>query len=98
MHPFDYLRPRPLAEAGDALAADEDAKLLAGGMSLLPVLRHRLAAPSKLIDLNALAELRAITAHGDRVRIGAMATHYAVSTSPEVRRLIPALADLAGGI
>lgn len=98
MHAFDYLCVRSVAEAADALARDEEAKVLAGGMSLLPVLRHRLASPSTLIDLNRIPGLREITVAGERLRIGAMATHHSVASAPEVRRLIPALADLAGGI
>ncbi|OXM63611.1 FAD binding domain-containing protein [Amycolatopsis vastitatis] len=77
--PFDYVRPSTVDEAIQALAsAGEDAKVLAGGQSLLPVLRMRLAAPTTLIDLGRVAELRGIREEGDELVIGAMTTHYDV--------------------
>jgi carbon-monoxide dehydrogenase medium subunit len=76
---FDYEAPSTLDEAVRALAdAGEDAKVLAGGQSLLPVLRMRLATPTKLIDLGKVAELRGIREDGDALVIGAMTTHYDV--------------------
>ncbi|MDQ7804410.1 xanthine dehydrogenase family protein subunit M [Amycolatopsis sp. A133] len=77
--PFDYVRPSTVDEAVQALAsAGEDAKVLAGGQSLLPVLRMRLAAPTTLIDLGRVAELRGVREEGDVLVIGAMTTHYEV--------------------
>lgn len=77
--PFDYVRPSTVDEAVQALAtAGEDAKVLAGGQSLLPVLRMRLAAPTTLIDLGRVAELRGVREEGDSLVIGAMTTHYDV--------------------
>ena len=77
--PFDYVRPSTVDEAVQALAtAGEDAKVLAGGQSLLPVLRMRLAAPTTLIDLGRVAELRGVHEEGDELVIGAMTTHYDV--------------------
>ncbi|MEU4246605.1 xanthine dehydrogenase family protein subunit M [Amycolatopsis sp. NPDC026612] len=77
--PFDYVRPSTVDEALRALAAaGEDAKVLAGGQSLLPVLRMRLAAPTTLIDLGRVAELRGVREEGDVLVIGAMTTHYDV--------------------
>ena len=76
---FDYVRPSTVDEAVQALAAaGEDAKVLAGGQSLLPVLRMRLAAPTTLIDLGRVAELRGVREEGDDLVIGAMTTHYDV--------------------
>ena len=76
---FDYVRPSTVDEAVQALAsAGEDAKVLAGGQSLLPVLRMRLAAPTTLIDLGRVAELRGVREDGDALVIGAMTTHYDV--------------------
>ena len=76
---FDYAAPSTVDEAVQALAAaGEDAKVLAGGQSLLPVLRLRLAAPSTVIDLGRIPELRGIREEGDRLVIGAMTTHYDV--------------------
>ena len=76
---FDYVRPSTVDEAVQALAsAGEDAKVLAGGQSLLPVLRMRLATPTTLIDLGRVAELRGVREDGDALVIGAMTTHYDV--------------------
>jgi len=76
---FDYLRPHSVDEAVTELGrAGEDAKVLAGGQSLLPVLRMRLAAPTTLIDLGRVAELRGVREEGADLVIGAMTTHYDV--------------------
>jgi carbon-monoxide dehydrogenase medium subunit len=80
------------------LRADEAAKLLAGGQSLLPVMKLDLAQPSDLVSLAGIRELKAIRSDGQDLVIGALATHDEVSTSPEVRRRIPGLAGLAAGI
>lgn len=82
---FDYVAPSTVDDAVRALAeAGEDAKVIAGGQSLMPVLRMRLAAPSKLIDLGRIAELRVIREEGNTLVIGAMATHYDVQRDPLV--------------
>ncbi|MFD2418513.1 FAD binding domain-containing protein [Amycolatopsis pigmentata] len=76
---FDYAAPSTVDEAVRVLAeAGEDAKVLAGGQSLLPVLRMRLAAPTKIIDLGRIAELRGVRDEGDVLAIGAMTTHHDV--------------------
>jgi carbon-monoxide dehydrogenase medium subunit len=83
---FDYVAPTTVDDAVRALAeAGEDAKVIAGGQSLLPVLRMRLAAPSKLIDLGRIAELRGVREDGDMLVIGAMTTHYDVQRDHLVR-------------
>lgn len=83
---FDYAAPSTVDEAVRLLAgAGEDAKVLGGGQSLLPVLRIRLAAPTLVIDLNKIAELRGVREDGDALVIGAMTTHYDVQTDPLVR-------------
>ncbi len=87
--PFDYLRPGSLAEAVAALAGEPDAKVLAGGQSLVPLLSMRLAAPSLLVDLNGVPGLADVTVSSDGVRIGALARHSAVLASPDVRRAQP---------
>lgn len=80
---FDYVAPSTVDEAVRALsAAGEDAKVLAGGQSLLPVLRMRLAAPSTVVDLGRIAELRGVREDGDHLVIGAMTTHYDVQHDP----------------
>ncbi len=96
MHNFSYQRPASLAEAAKLLSGE--AKLLAGGMTLLPTLKQRLAQPSALVDLGAVAELKGIKAEGGGLTIGAMTTHAEVAHSAEVKRTIPALAVLAEGI
>ncbi|RSD23808.1 FAD binding domain-containing protein [Amycolatopsis eburnea] len=83
--PFEYVRPSTVDEAVQALAsAGEDAKVLAGGQSLLPVLRMRLAAPTTLVDLGRVAELRGVREDGDALVIGSMTTHYDVQRDPLV--------------
>lgn len=83
---FDYVAPSTVDEAVRALAAaGEDAKVLGGGQSLLPVLRVRLAEPTCLVDLGKIAELRGVREDGDAIVIGAMTTHYDVRRDPLVR-------------
>jgi carbon-monoxide dehydrogenase medium subunit len=98
MYPFDYARPHSLTDAVALLRADADARPLAGGQSLLPILKHRLARPSILVDLGRIAELRGIRILPERIRIGAMTCHAEVARDADVRRLVPALAELARGI
>jgi aerobic carbon-monoxide dehydrogenase medium subunit len=98
MYDFDYHRPVSLDEAAAMLAADGDLKLLAGGMSLIPSLKLRLARYSGLVDLGSLENLKGIRRDGDALVIGAMTPHAAVAASAEVRSAIPALAMLAEGI
>ena len=98
MYEFDYSRPGTLKEAEAALAKAEDGKALAGGMSLVPPLKMRLARVSDLVDLGAVDELRGISVAGKVVTIGAMTIHEAVADSPEVQKAVPALAQLAGSI
>lgn len=97
--PFGYARPTSLAEAIAALASDPGAKVLAGGQSLVPLLSMRLAAPSMLVDINALPGLDTITLEDGGVRVGALARHSDVLASPDVARVQPlvpmALANVA---
>jgi carbon-monoxide dehydrogenase medium subunit len=83
---FDYVAPESVAEAVAALAADEDAKVLAGGQSLLPVLRLRLSYPTQLVDLRRIGELRGVREDGADLVIGAMTRHSDVVTDPLVRQ------------
>jgi aerobic carbon-monoxide dehydrogenase medium subunit len=84
---FDYVAPESLADAVRALSeAGEDAKVLAGGQSLIPVLRLRLSYPSVLVDLRKVAELRGVREEGDELVIGAMTRHADVVTDPLVRQ------------
>ena len=97
MYDFAYQKPGGLADAVAALTGDADAKALAGGMTLIPVLKQRLAKPSRLVDLAKLG-LSGITASGNTVTIGAMTTHGTVANSAEVKAKFPALAALASHI
>ncbi len=98
MYNFNYHRPRTLAEAAQLLAANEDAKLLAGGQTFIPTLKQRLAQPSDLVDLSGIGELGGIREEDGGLTIGAMTPHAEVAGSELVRRVIPALADLAESI
>jgi carbon-monoxide dehydrogenase medium subunit len=98
MYDFQYHRPKSVADAVAALKKASDGKLIAGGQTLLPTLKQRLAQPSDLVDLSGVAELRGIKVEGNAVVIGAMAKHAEVSASAEVRKAIPALAALASEI
>ncbi|MDR8408693.1 xanthine dehydrogenase family protein subunit M [Nonomuraea sp. 3-1Str] len=89
---FDYVRAGSLEEACRALAADEDAKVLAGGQSLLPLLRLRLSYPTTLVDVGRLPELSGVEDRGDHVHIGAMTTHDEVMRSPVVGAACPLVA------
>jgi aerobic carbon-monoxide dehydrogenase medium subunit len=88
----EYTRPSTVEGAIEALA-DEDAKVLAGGQSLIPLLRLRLAAPTTLVDLGALADLRGVREDGDDLVIGAMTTYDAILHDPLVARYAPLLAQ-----
>jgi carbon-monoxide dehydrogenase medium subunit len=96
--PFGYACPSSVAEARTLLCSDPEARLLAGGMTLLPTIKQRLLRPSLLVDLGGIEALRGIERNGEELRIGAMARHAEVAESGLVQRAIPALAALAGGI
>jgi len=98
MYNFTFHRPGTVRQAANMLAKNPEGKILAGGHSLLPVMKQRLAQPSALIDLAKVEGLNAIEHKGRSVTIGAMATHFEVANSPVVKEAIPALAALAGGI
>lgn len=91
---FDYVRPGSVADAVAALAsAGEDGKVLAGGQSLLPVLRLRMAFPSTLVDIGRIPELRGVRDDGDAIVIGAATTHFEVLHDELVRRHAPLIAQ-----
>ena len=97
MQAFAYQTPASMADAVRAAAAD-NAKIVAGGQSLFGSMKLGLAAPEALVDLDHLTELRGIQVDAHTVTIGAMTTHATVAASAELRRAIPALAELAGKI
>jgi carbon-monoxide dehydrogenase medium subunit len=98
MYAFDYHKPRSLAEATALLTEKPEGRLMAGGMTLIPTLKQRLAAPSDVIDLAGIPDLAGITVGANDIAIGAMTTHAAVANWPEVKAKLPALAALAEGI
>lgn len=98
MYNFEYHRPKSVADAVAALKKASDGKLVAGGQTLIPTLKQRLAQPSDLVDLSGVAELKGIKVEGKTVTIGAMTKHAEVASSAEVQRAIPALARLASEI
>ena len=98
MYEFNYHRPASLDAAASALSGAGEGKIVAGGMTLIPTLKQRLAQPSDLIDLSAIADLKGISEEGGSIVIGAMTTHGEVANDAAVKAKIPALADLAEGI
>jgi carbon-monoxide dehydrogenase medium subunit len=98
MYPFDYHRPSSLADAVTLVREKPDAKLLAGGMSLLSAMKLRLTAPSDLIDLSGIRDLKGIVVAEDQVSIGSMVTHAAVAGSADIKARLPVISALAFGI
>lgn len=98
MFEFKYLQAKTLSEAGAFIAANPDAKLLAGGMTLIPTLKQRLAQPSHLVDIGGVPELRGLEVKDGTLVLGAATRHQEVAASPVVRQALPALAYLAGQI
>jgi len=96
---FDYVRPSSVGDAVSALASGgEDAKVIAGGQSLLPLLRLRLAYPELLVDIGGLDELSGVTDGGDHLLIGARTTHYQVVHDPLIAEHCGLLAEAAGTV
>ncbi len=98
MYAFQYHRPQSVADAAKLLASDSEAKILAGGHTLLPTMKLRLASPKAIVDLGRIADLRGISKSGNALVIGAMTTHADVANSEAVRSAIPNLARLASMI
>ncbi len=98
MQNFNYHRPKSIDDALAALEKAEDGKLMAGGQSLIPLMKLNLAAPSDVISLGDIDALKGIRTGGGRLVVGAATTHTEVGESETVRKAIPALARLAAGI
>jgi carbon-monoxide dehydrogenase medium subunit len=98
MYGFEYHRPGSVSDAASAISSASDGKILAGGQTLLPTMKQRLASPSDLVDLGAIGELSGISVNGGTVTIGAMTTHAEVAASSDVQGAIPVLSALAGDI
>lgn len=96
---FDYLAPKTIDEAVGLLAQhSDDAKVLAGGHSLIPAMKLRLAMPQVLIDIGRIKDLSYIREDGGQIRIGAMTTHYQLESSDRLREICPLLPECAGQI
>lgn len=95
---FEYRKAGSIAEAVQLLSDNPGAKLLAGGHSLIPLMRFRLARPEVVIDIGGVANLRGITVSGDTINIGALTTHAEIAASADVQRANGLLAEAAGGI
>ncbi len=98
MYDFQYHKAKTVAEAAGLVAKAAEGKLVAGGMTLIPSLKLRLAKPSDLVDLGGISELKGIKQDGNAVVIGSMTRHIEVAESAEVKQAIPALAQLAAHI
>jgi aerobic carbon-monoxide dehydrogenase medium subunit len=98
MYAFKYHQPKTVRQAANLLAKFPEAKVLAGGHSLVPVMKLRLASPSDIIDINNVEGLSGIEVKGRAVVIGAMTRHYEVANSKELKEALPALANVPGSI
>ena len=98
MYDFNYQRTTSVEDAIQKHEESEDPRFLAGGMTLIPVLKQRLDQPTDVLDLSDLADMRGISDEGNAIKIKAMTTHHAVHSSELVLNKIPALAHLAGTI
>ena len=95
---FEYSKAGSVAEAIQVLQGDPEAKIIAGGHSLIPLMKLRLARPSRVVDIGGIAGLRGISVSGGSIRIGALTTHQEVATSAEIQASCGILAEAAGGI
>src|SRR5207245_1811084 len=95
---FDYVRANTLDEALSLLSQNEDAKILAGGHSLIPAMKLRLAAPPMLIDIGRIKDLSYIREEGNQIRIGATTKHYAIESSELLKKICPLLPECASHI
>ena len=95
---FEYSKAGSVAEAIQILQGDPDAKIIAGGHSLIPLMKLRLARPSRVVDIGGIAELRGISVSGGVVSIGALTTHHEIATSADVQANCGILAEAAGGV
>jgi CO/xanthine dehydrogenase FAD-binding subunit len=98
MYATNYHRASSIADAVKLQSSSDEAKYVSGGMTLIPTMKQRLAAPSDLVDLRHIAELKGISVSGNRVKIGAGTTHAEVSTSAELKAVCPAICHVAAHI
>src|SRR5437763_3504837 len=95
---FDYARANTLDEALNLLAQNEDAKILAGGHSLIPAMKLRLTQPPLLVDIGRIKDLSYIREEDGQIRIGAMTTHYQIESSEQLQQICPLLPECASHI
>jgi len=98
MRDFSFHQPETLEQAAQLFEGSDDGRFMAGGQTLIPVMKQGLSAPEDIIDLGRIEQLNGITVGGTTLSVGAMTTHAAVAASAQVRDAIPALAALAGEI
>src|ERR1700729_710233 len=98
MYAFTFHRPQTVRQAAGLLTKNEEAKLLAGGQTLLPTMKLRLAGPPQIVDMTLIEGLSGIELRGRSLTVGAMTRHYEVNASPVVQQEVPVLAKLAGMI
>ena len=98
MYKFNYIKAETIEEASSALSNNPEAKILAGGMTLIPTMKQRLASPEQLIDIRQVGELKFIKNDSNNVVIGSVSNHYDVSSSDIVKDNLPSLSKLAEGI
>ena len=95
---FEYQKATSVSDALQALASNSDAKLIAGGHSLIPLMKLRLARPSLVVDIGGIDELKGISVNGGALNIGALTTHHQIATSPDVNSSCEILAEAAAGV
>ena len=95
MYKFNYIKATSIEEASTALSSNPEAKILAGGMTLIPTMKQRLASPEQLIDIRHIEELKFIKNESDNIVIGSVSNHFEVSSSEIVRNNLPSLSKLA---
>jgi carbon-monoxide dehydrogenase medium subunit len=95
---FDYHKAGSVAEAVQLLGSHQDAKLLAGGQSLIPLMKLRLARPAVLVDIGGIADLKGISVNGETIHIGGLTTHHEIASSTELKNSNPMLVEVAAGI
>ncbi len=95
---FDYHRAGSVAEAIQLLGSHQDAKLLAGGQSLIPLMKLRLARPAVLVDIGRIGDLKGISINGDTIHIGGLTTHHEIASSSQIKSANPMLTEVAAGI
>ena len=95
---FDYHKAGSVAEAVQLLGSHQDAKLLAGGQSLIPLMKLRLARPAVLVDIGGIADLKGISVNGETIHIGGLTTHHEIASSTQLKNSNPMLVEVAAGI